>query len=145
MPTGGVGTVAGDAEEPASGDVEVGVGVGPTATITGLADGDVLAGTNGTPDGPCDPTDGDCAAVAPGDSADPLAAGPIDGCGVALAAAMSRGGTFGATTPAVSATVARMRFRRPIATTRRARCAVVTAVMGSLVARWESGSRTARW
>jgi hypothetical protein len=58
-------------------------------------------------------------------------AGP-DGCvdgvaaGVPPAAATGPGRVGGATKPAVRATVARMRFSTPIATTRRARCAVVT-------------------
>jgi hypothetical protein len=46
--------------------------------------------------------------------------GAVDGLGEAPVTAMSRSGD-GATTPAVSATVARMRFRSPMATTRRAR------------------------
>jgi hypothetical protein len=44
----------------------------------------------------------------------------------------------------VRATVARMRFSSPIATTRRARCAVVTVWFGLLLAREESAPRT-RW
>jgi len=52
--------------------------------------------------------------------------------GVALAAATGPGGVDGPTKPAVRATVARMRFSTPIATTRRARCAVVTVSRGLL-------------
>jgi hypothetical protein len=65
--------------------------------------------------------DGSVAGVPDGASADPL------GTGVAIAGdegedrATSAGGLAGTMAPAVSATVARMRFRSPMATTRRAR------------------------
>jgi hypothetical protein len=77
------------------------------------------AGSDGTLDGELDPGDTD------GVDPDP-SGGSIDRPGVPLAAAICVDGVDGATTPAVNATAARMRFRTPNETTRRARCAAVT-------------------
>ena len=121
-----------------------GVGVGRCATITSLGNGSELGTFDGSTvgggsddDGSVDP-DG---ALEPKD--EPGAISLADGSGDVTAfddgATLAEGGasaipprSSGATNPAVSATVARMRFKRPIATTRRARCAVVTVWPGLL-------------
>jgi hypothetical protein len=126
----------------------VGVGVGPPATIgplgggaTGCVDGDALAAGKGSVDGGglCD--SGAADSEAPGVVGDWPAVDVEDGLDVAapddalgaialgsgeLPRATPRSGCAGVIRPAVSATVARMRFRSPIATTRRARWAEVT-------------------
>jgi hypothetical protein len=110
-----------------------GVGVGPSATIGplafGLTDGSIDGVTAGEPTGDDPVAPVDC--VGPGSvvAVDPDELGAVgsieadeiapDGVGLPPATSGLRWG--GARTPAVSATVARMRLRRPIATTRRAR------------------------
>jgi hypothetical protein len=129
-----------------------GVSVGPSATIGPLgvddgvgADGGADGSVDGTgvisgPLGPVGVALGSGWTLAGGD------AGGVDGDpGVLLAAATPPSGAVGTTAPAVRATVARMRFSSPIATTRRARCAVVTVWFGLLLAPEESAPRTARW
>jgi len=127
----------------AVGPAGVGTGVGPAATI-GPSDGDADGSDEGTDEGTVDPAGS--ADEPPGS----LDVGPVVGLGelvladpdgaivgLALAAATPPGGdegADGATMPAVRATVARMRFKSPIATTRRARCAVVTVWVGLLPA-----------
>ena len=120
----GVGTSGGTVAD----GVETGVtgaAVGPPATI-----GPSVAGAEG-----CGSTDSLGAALAGGSvvgdglevALDGVAEGPLGAevgwltDGVPEARATSAGGRVGATTPAVNATVARMRFRTPMATTSRAR------------------------
>lgn len=105
-----------------------GVGVGPCAIVgadgvgetIGSADGPV----EGSPDGGletdgCDEASVDALGAGFEGTGD---AGGASTVGLAEARAMSLGGVArGATAPAVSATVARMRFKTPMATTRRAR------------------------
>jgi len=124
----------------------VGVGVGPTATITGLEDGLTLGAADPEADGSAEAAAGELggALAEPPElgASDARWAAEADGPVVAgdeLAAAIALGPGLGTTTPAVNATVARMRFSSPIATTRRARCAVVT-VFGGLL-RASAGSR----
>jgi hypothetical protein len=115
----------------AIGTIGAGVGVGPSATIGPL--GVVL------PDGSADAVSGGDSpgwdGVDPGDSVAPPGVDGLDrggwavsaepgstlADGVALPPAISRFDGVCATSPAVSATVARTRLRSPIATTRRAR------------------------
>ncbi len=105
------------------GDVDPGVGVGPPAVIgpsLGCVDPD------GATEGSCeDPTDGEGPVLPPpGPDASGTGDAACDGvgsAGLALARATPPSGPVGVTNPAVSATVARMRFRSPMATTRRAR------------------------
>jgi hypothetical protein len=121
----GVGTTGGIVAPGELGGRVRGVGVGPPATIgpsLGVADD-------------CGSADPVGEALAPGsvvgDELEPTLGGVEDGSagidaggladGVPDARATSVGGWFGATTPAVNATVARMRFRTPMATTSRAR------------------------
>jgi hypothetical protein len=134
----GVGSGVGRAVAIETGGVAVGcvtappgVGVGASATIgPSVGDGD----GDGSTDGPTDGTGSDGLAsdgigegagvfvgslVADGPGV-PVGV-PGDGAGVAGTPATCEAGGVGATNPAVSATVARMRFRRPMATTRRAR------------------------
>jgi hypothetical protein len=131
-------------------DAAAGVGVGPTATSgllgTGVADGttDGVAssdplGSGDTaacdPDGPVgwgapDSDDPGVVAFVADGLAEPVLAGAADGFPPAIPVP----GWAGATKPAVSATVARTRFRRPMATTRRARWAEVTTTGGLLQA-----------
>ena len=89
------GAIDGSSEGPTVGatvlEVGVGVGVGTGSATVGLAGRELALGAIG------------------------------DVLGVGLASAMSPGGRDGATTPAVSATVARTRLRSPMATTSRAR------------------------
>lgn len=108
------------------GVLPAGVGLGPSATVGG--DGDAPGVSLGTGDGSEDGTSG---GEALGVSAD----GSLDGAGADERAddgaevgtgdgemrATSPGRVLGATAPAVSATVARMRFNTPMATTSRAR------------------------
>ncbi len=135
----------------AVGPAGVGTGVGPPATI-GPSDGDADGSDDGSADGSVDGSvDGTLEPAGSDDEpAGSLDVGPgaelgeieppdVDGAmaGLALAAATPPGGVEGAdgaTMPAVRATVARMRFKSPIATTRRARCAVVTVWVGLLPA-----------
>jgi hypothetical protein len=99
-------------------------GVGPSAICGDVAEGDGTSlgdelgiGSTGVL--------GEAVALDAGGEIEP--AGWFEGvAAVALAAATGPGGVGGATRLAVRATVARMRFSTPIATTRRARCAVVT-------------------
>jgi hypothetical protein len=126
-----------------------GVGVGPSATIgpLGVDDGggaDGGADGTGVVSGPLGP---DGVALGAGWVLDVgVDAGGVDGDpGVLLATATPPSGAVGMTAPAVRATVARMRFSSPIATTRRARCAVVTVWFGLLLAPEESAPRTAGW
>jgi hypothetical protein len=105
-----------------------GVGVGPSATMgppVGAAEavGSAEGVTDGSSDG-CGPGSDAAGVVAglglvPGEPSgwDAVATGG----GVSEARATSVCGRLGATAPAVSATVARMRFSTPMATTRRAR------------------------
>lgn len=112
--------------------VTVGVGVGITAT-TGPASGDPAGGARdgSIDDSAVDPVG---AGVASPDPVGPVAVGlgvaaaglPVTGRDGAaeeagLPTATWPSGRLGATIPAVSATVARMRLRSPMATTRRAR------------------------
>jgi hypothetical protein len=113
--------------------VEPGVGVGATATIgpseggveaAGSVDGPGVGAIDGSTDGPTDGGDG---SVPPPVEADGVGAAdedgttaPTDGPGLPIAAIPSSR-WVGPTSPAVSATVARIRFRSPMATTRRAR------------------------
>jgi hypothetical protein len=118
--------------------VAAGVGVGTTATIgpsVGSADagGSVDGPDDGTTDGATDDGTTDGATddgVGPVPSPELEGVGSVDddgaakfpeGAGLRPPAATSSRGRVGATTPVVSATVARMRFRSPMATTRRAR------------------------
>ena len=125
-----------------------GVGVGPCAISGGVADAAGLA--VGEELGVASGVELDCGGVltvvvgvgdcvSAGD-----AEGPTEIRGDAVAAATPDGGVVGATNPAVRATVARMRFSTPIATTRRARCAVVTVSRGllDLVERVRSADRS---
>lgn len=141
--TGGVGVTAGGA-----------VGVGPTATMgllgTGVTDGSTDGGIEGPTaidplgcgalgtgdpdalvgcDGP-DVRDPEGVAVSPDGETEALPAGAADG----LPAMIPDPSGAGATNPAVSATVASTRLRRPMATTRRARWAEVTTTDGLLQA-----------
>jgi hypothetical protein len=113
--------------------VEPGVGVGTTATIGasvgaaelgGSADGSTEGRTDGSVEGSTVEADG----PAPADV--PLGDGSVDwdgvsgsdeGAGLPGITAIPPSGPVGVTKPAVSATVARIRFRSPMATTRRAR------------------------
>jgi hypothetical protein len=107
---------------------EIGLGVGPTAISEGVAEdagatlGDAEAGGVDPPG----PMGADEEVAAGADAVD--GEGLEMAAGVALAAATGPGGVDGPTKPAVRATVARMRFSTPIATTRRARCVVVNGV-----------------
>jgi len=110
--------------------VPCGVGVGPWAISGGAADAPGVSAGDELGVGSADGLDaggpllpGDAVGDAAGDGE---ADGPSAVTGVGVAAPTPSGGAAGATKPAVMATVARMRFRTPIATTRRARCAVVT-------------------
>jgi hypothetical protein len=120
-----VGATVGDVVGPV-GSVAAGVGVGTTATIGPLAAGVAEGSTDGaTAEGSTDgwlDSDGGWLA-SPGVGLAPLGSGLVAAAGIDGAGeltAIPRSGV-GATTPAVSATVARMRFKSPIATTRRAR------------------------
>jgi hypothetical protein len=120
---------------------EVGVGVGPWATVGALCVG--LA--DGSTDGVGFEDAGGADSDAPGPEGGSLAV-DVDGLALAGSAelpgtttlgdgddprATPRSGCAGAIRPAVSATVARTRLRSPIATTRRARWAEVTTKTGS--------------
>jgi hypothetical protein len=143
-------------------DAAGGVGVGPTATIgllgTGVADagadGAISADALGSGDtGPCGPSEAlACAPPVPfGAAGVPFGAAELPGPEPAGAAdgfppAIPDPDWDGAMNPAVSATVARTRFRRPIATTRRARWAEVTTTGGLLQAGQRGVPRgRARW
>jgi hypothetical protein len=136
----GVGRTVGrgvDTSGDGDGRVDPAVGVGITATTggsvgaavdaVGLADGST-EGSSGTTDGPTDGATPDGVGsglvlvelVGAGSLAIGDAAGRV-GAGVPRLPAMPPFGRAGATSPAVNATVARMRFRSPRATTRRAR------------------------
>jgi hypothetical protein len=150
----GAGVVAGDGVGPPPGPKiggfdapgGGGVGVGPTATIGLLGIGVVDGPTEGSTDGVISGDalgSGDTGAFDPDE---PVGAGPpvpgeagaeplgVDGMTEPVLPGVADGfpmaipglGWAGATKPAVSATVARTRFRRPMATTRRARWAEVT-------------------
>jgi hypothetical protein len=110
-----------------------GVGVGTTATIgpsdatgevdgatDGVVEGSMDGGVDGSTEGPTG-DDGRGVTLGTGDSAGDGPTAIEDGLGVAVTAATSFGGRLGEKNPAVSATVARMRFRSPMATTKRAR------------------------
>jgi len=106
----------------------VGLGVGPTATTTGLAEALALGSIDPVADGSLEAgpvgAEGTLAEPPePGDSETLWGAEPDAPAadGEALAAATPPGPGLGTTTPAVNATVARMRFRSPMATTSRAR------------------------
>lgn len=143
-----------------------GVGVGTTATIgllgVGVADGTCDGSTDAgatDADGSSDPLgSGDVGGSEPVtllgcgspelDEEDVVAVGAggltaaeLAGVGE-LPAAIPVPGWAGATNPAVSATVARTRFRRPNATTRRARWAEVTTTGGLLQAGQRESSGT---
>jgi hypothetical protein len=126
--------------------IEPGVGVGPWATsgplAVGLADGslDGDGSTDGNGSGETRAPDADGTGV---DAPEPGEDGVVAvGCdelpvvaelGVMLGPSATRdGGPGGVSRPAASATVARMRFRSPKATTRRARWAEVTTTDGLL-------------
>ncbi len=116
----GVGTTAtsggSDATGVAKGSDAIGDARGP---VDGLSDGAVegpRAVGVGSTVGPAEPVPG-LAGVCDGATA----IGPVDGEAVWPPPATPPGLRLGATTPAVSAAVARMRFRSPMATTRRAR------------------------
>ena len=101
-----------------------GCGVGPWATVGGVGVAEATgslegAGTLGLDDGVALPSGGADAPPAEVDGAGELT-GVTIGVGVCVARATSDEGP-GATTPAVNATVARMRFKTPMATTSRAR------------------------
>ena len=118
-----------------------GVGVGTTATIgPSDATGEVDGATDGAIDGCTEGSTGGCAegstdgstegptgevgtgvTVGAGDATGDGPTADGDGLAVPGTAATSDSGRLGPTKPAVSATVARMRFRSPMATTRRAR------------------------
>jgi hypothetical protein len=113
--------------------VEPGVGVGATATIgpsegaveaAGSVDGPGVGAIEGSMDGPTDGGDGSVPPLAEADGAGSTdgddATAPEDGPGLPITA-MPSSRWVGPTRPAVSATVARIRFRSPMATTRRAR------------------------
>jgi hypothetical protein len=138
---GAVGRTVGrgvDTSGGCDGPVVPAVGVGITATTGGSVaiavdaegwpDGTTDGSSGGTTDGSTDGStpDGVDSGLAPvelvavGSPADADATGR-DGPGVPRLPAMSPLGRAGATRPAVNATVARMRFRSPMATTRRAR------------------------
>jgi hypothetical protein len=120
----GVGALVGDVEAVGMGSPPLAPGVGPWAIWSDEA-GDALDdGGITAPDGSTEPDglpDGVAEPLAPG--SDAVAVGLA--AGAAEPAAMPSFGR-GAKIPAVSATLARTRFRTPIATTRRARCAEVT-------------------
>ena len=116
--------------------VEPGVGVGATATIgpsvgaveaggslDGAGEGSIVGSPDGPADGRTDEGDGPVPplpdAVGPAGE-DGVSAAP-DGPGLAPMTAIPSSRCGGATKPVVNATVARMRFRSPMATTRRAR------------------------
>jgi hypothetical protein len=137
-----------------------GVGVGPWATSgpLGAALGAALADGSIEEDGPgdtggADPDEPGTVGDPPGPVVDGLdAVGSEELLGAMtpgfgeVPPAMLRSGWVGVTNPAVSATVARMRFRSPIATTRRARWAEVTTTGGLLpTGQWRRSLRTARW
>jgi hypothetical protein len=123
----GPGAPVGDVEVVGVGWAPVALGVGPCAIWSvdageGLDDGAPLGDIG--PDGSSEPE------APPEGAAEPLDPGSDDGAGTLAggapeATAMPSFGP-GAKIPAVSATLARTRFRTPIATTRRARCAEVT-------------------
>ena len=129
----GVGWAVGRAVETAGdgdGRVDPGVGVGMTATaggsvgMTADAEGSADGATDGSTEGTT--ADGVGSGLAPVEpvGVGSLAGGDVgacDGAGVPRLPAMSPFGRAGATRPAVNATVARMRFRSPMATTSRAR------------------------
>jgi hypothetical protein len=137
----GCGVAAGGGEWPPSwpstgGEDRIGTGVGPSAVMAplGVATGD--GSVDGSVDGAFDDvgsgvtgaTDSAGGCVFPGLRGGELD-GPSDalpvGAGVGMPPATSLDGP-GVTRPAVSATVANTRLRRPMATTRRARWAEVT-------------------
>jgi hypothetical protein len=106
-----------------------GAGVGPPATIGPSVDvADGSGATDALEDSLGDALEPgsvvgvafDVAAGVPDGDPEGVTTGWL-GAGVPEAWATPLGGLVGATTPAVSATVARMRFRTPMATTRRAR------------------------
>ena len=114
--------------------VEPGVGVGTTATIgpsdgaveaDGSVDGAVDGAIEGSTDGPIDEADGSGPPPAMPDGVgladEDGVTVPDDGPGLPTMTATPSSRRGGATIPAVNATVARMRFRSPMATTRRAR------------------------
>lgn len=132
----GVGRIVGLAVAMAVGDGvprDAGVGVGTTATIgpsvvagelDGATDGAIEGGIEGSMDGSTEGPTGEVGSGVMLGAGDATGDGPTanrDGLGVPETAPTSDGGPLGATNPAVSATVARMRFRSPMATTRRAR------------------------
>jgi len=113
-------------------ELETGAGVGPSAICGGVDEGEAASLGDEVGVG----SDGALGEAVPLDAGVGEAGldGWVEGVagGVALAAATGPGGVGGATKLAVRATVTRMRFSTPIATTRRARCAVVTVSRGLL-------------
>jgi hypothetical protein len=106
-------------------DVGLDDGVGPTTTgVLAVGDGSIDAGVDGATTGLAEPAGVGVVATAGDDGASAEVVGEpgggLEGDWLG-AAATPRSGWLGATNPAVSATVARMRFRSPMATTRRAR------------------------
>ena len=140
-----VGCTVGDGVEPPerTGGLEAtegGVGVGPWATSgplgVGLADGSIDTDGSGDTTAPDAEEPGVSDAPIPGEEG-VVAVGcaelPDDGVlGALLDPTATCGGPGGVSRPAASATVARIRFRSPRATTSRARWAEVTTTDGLL-------------
>jgi hypothetical protein len=108
------------------GVLPAGVGLGPSAIVAGVDD--ALGASVGTADGSEDGASGGDELGVPADGSldgtgvgDPVDTGTAVETGVGETRATSPGRVLGATAPAVSATVARMRFNTPMATTSRAR------------------------
>jgi hypothetical protein len=132
----GVGRTVGWGVAMAVGDgvpCDAGVGVETTATIgpsdaagelDGATDGAIDGSLDGSVDGSTEGPTGEVGSGVTVGAGETTGGGPTaieDGLGVPGTFATSDGGRLGATNPAVSATVARMRFRSPMATTKRAR------------------------
>jgi hypothetical protein len=92
--------------------------------MDGTTDGGIDGSTDGSVDGSTEGPTGEVGSgvtLGAGDATGDAPTANWDGLGVPGTAATRVGGPLVATNPAVSATVARMRFRSPMATTRRAR------------------------